>query len=221
MPQFIEPDIVIPALKTALAQLSELSLSKIGLDVTELPFWLAIIGFPLAVFDTCTKHIATALNLLLHKFHFSLREITSLFIPLLGLIALVVVILFLAFEKGDIQWQVTQPVLASVFYYAILATGLFACVLFISSLSRITGQGNFVTGIGFLLGTISIFIEVVLEFGTFGQIACSVTLVITVGLWFYGKRYNDKMAMKKQRERESRYYTRQQERRTSREHPSR
>ena len=221
MPQFIEPDIVIPALKTALAQLSELSLSKIGLDVTELPFWLAIIGFPLAVFDTCTKHIATALNLLLHKFHFSLREITGLFIPLLGLIALVVVILFLAFEKGDIQWQVTQPVLVSVFYYAILATGLFACVLFISSLSRITGQGNFVTGIGFLLGTISIFIEVVLEFGTFGQIACSVTLVITVGLWFYGKRYNDKMAMKKQRERESRYHARQQERRTSREHPSR
>ncbi len=207
MPQFIEPEIVIPALKVAVEQLSQLSLAKIGLDVTELPFWLAIIGFPLAVFDTCTKHIATALNLLLHNLHLSLREITGMFIPMLLIFAFFIFFLFTGFENGKFQRQMTQAELVTLFYYALLIIGIVACFLFITSLSRITGQGNYVTGIGFLMGALSIYIEVVQEYGVMGQLACLIAFGLTISLWFYGRNYNLRLEKQKQKQtREQRIY---------------
>lgn len=208
MSQFIEPEIVIPALKAAVEQLSQLSLAKIGIDVTELPFWLAIIGFPLAVFDTCTKHIATALNLLFHKIHLNLREITGMFIPMLLIFAVVIFFLFVGFENGKVKRQMTQTELTTLFYYAILVIGIVACFLFITSLSRITGHGNYVTGIGFLMGASSIYIEVVQEYGFKGQMACLVAFGLTTSLWIYGRNYNLKLENEKQQDREVGFHAR-------------
>ncbi len=193
MPQFIEAEIVIPALKAALVHLSHLSLSKLGIDITKLPFWLAIIGFPLAVFETCTKHIATALNLLLHKFHLNLREVAGLFFPILLIVVFITFFMFVGFENGKIQRQVTQAELTTFFYYSILIVSFVACFLFITSLSRLTGQGNYVTGIGFLVGAASIYIEVVQEYGVVGQISSFVAFITTIGLWIYGRNYNLKL----------------------------
>ncbi len=197
MSQLIELEIVVPALKEAIEQLSLLSLEKVGLDITEFPFWMAVIGFPLAVFDTCTKHIATALNVLLGKFHVGFRELIGILLPLVFLIGgLATFILYLGFDSGEIKHQITQTELTSLFYYMALTIGSIACLLFIISLSRLTGHGNYVTGIGFLLGAGSIYIEMIQEYGTQGVVVGLMVLVITLGLWLYGKNHNDKLASK-------------------------
>jgi len=190
VPQFIEPDIVIPAFKGALEQISRLSLAKLGLDITELPFWLAIIGFPLAVFETCTKHIATALNVLLRKVHINLQAIAGMFLPIFVLALLIILLLFFGYREGVITRSVREVELTQIFYYLILFLGGMSCCLFIASLSRLTGQGNYVTGIGFIMGALSIYIEVVQEYGLIGQISCLAALSATVGLWIYGRNYN-------------------------------
>lgn len=208
MSQFIEPEIVILALKAAFTQLSQLSLAKIGLDVTELPFWLAIVGFPLAVFDTCTKHIATALNLLLHKLHLNLRKMSVMIIAILLVVTIVIYFLFVGFKNGDAQPNMTQAELTILFYHAILVIGIFTCLLFIASLSRITGQGSYVTGIGFLMGTLSIYIEVVQEYGFYGRLACLMAFGLTVSLWIYGKNYNLELENKNLRNKDSSFHLR-------------
>ncbi|MDP2561511.1 hypothetical protein [Psychrobium sp. 1_MG-2023] len=207
MPQFIEVDIIIPALDAAIQQVALLSLDKIGLDVSDFPFWLAIIGFPLAVFDTCTKHIATALNIVLHKTHRNLREFTGVLIPVFSSISIFIFIMYVSYQHGLISRQITQNELSQVLYYLLLFLIFIVICLVIASLSRLTGQGNYVTGVGFLMGTASVFIEVIQKYGLIGQISCGVAVGLTFWLWVYGRNYNiraEKLAQAKALTTESR-----------------
>jgi len=199
MPNLIEPELLLPALKGALEQISHLSLAKLGLDITRLPFWLAIIGFPLAVFEVCTRHIATALNVLMHKAHRNFIH----FLSDMAKLALLPVILFggmlfYGFNQGHITRAVSQVELTTAFFYLILGSSAIFTLLFLASLSRLTGQGNYITGTGFLMGAVSIYIEVVQEYGLIGQISCFSAFVATIGLWAYGRNYN----LKRQRQAE-------------------
>jgi len=69
MAYILDPQIIVPSFNAAISQLASISLHNLGLNITSLPFWLGVIGYPLAMFEVFTKHIATAINVLLRQVH--------------------------------------------------------------------------------------------------------------------------------------------------------
>lgn len=68
--------------------------------------------------------------------------------------------------------------------------------MLISSLSYLTGQGNQVAGIGFILSTRGLFIEARKNFGFTAEIVIGITSILGLFLWFYGNKYNKKIVLK-------------------------
>lgn len=199
MAYIIDPQIIISALSEAISQLTNISLSKLGININSLPFWLSVVGFPLAMFDVFTKHIATAINVLLHKTHnntvkFS-RGMLQVFIIISVLIIIGLAILYN--KEHTIQMpNINQSQLTTFFKFSIIMIFIVASILILSSLSYLTGQGNYVSGIGFILGGIGLSLEAVQTYGFIAQVISAVTIIPCFVLWHYGRKYNKAMSRK-------------------------
>lgn len=162
----------------------------IKIEVDDLPFWLAIIGFPLATFETFTKHIAVGLNELVMKIHINIQFLVSVILG--ATIFLVVVMLgyFMARYKSvfpAIYWDL--PLLISIFQAVLYILLVTAVTTILVSLSKVIGHGNYITGFGFACTAVSIYIEVEGKFGQIGKVICIGSFIICASLWFYGKCY--------------------------------
>ena len=96
--------------------------------------------------------------------------------------------------------DISTEFLTIFFKYIIIISFAIFSILLLSSLSYLTGQGNQIAGIGFLLGTIALSIEAVQNFGSTAKIVLSITTIFGWGLWHYGNSYNKSTALKQSRQ---------------------
>lgn len=199
MEYIIDPQIITPAFREAFSQLSSISLSMLGVNLNSLPFWLSVIGFPLAMFEVFTQHIATAINLLLHNTHNNtvkfLRSIFQFFIAISVLIIIGLVIIYNT--ENTLQMpNINQNQLTVFFKYSIVFLFIVASIIILSSLSYLTGQGNYVSGIGFILGSTALSLEAIQNYGFIAQVISGVVIISCFALWHYGRKYNKAMSKK-------------------------
>jgi len=195
----LDPQIILPSFNEAISQLASITLNKLGININSLPFWLSVVGFPLVMFEVFTKHITTAINVLLRKVHLSTVEFLRGLFQFFLVISILTVIGLVALYNSEYvskMPQIDQDLLTSIFKYTILVSFFIITTLLLSSLSYLTGQGNQVAGIGFLLGATGLFIEAIQNFGFTAKIVLSVTSVCGLFLWHYGNKYNKSMELK-------------------------
>ena len=156
-----------PSFSEAINQLANITLNRLGVDINSLPFWLSVFGYPLVMFEVFTKHIATAINVLLRKAHMKtmllIRVVFQLTITL-SILTIVALTALYHSEYASIVGNISKPILTTTFKYLIAVTFIVTTILLLSSLSYLTGQGNQVAGIGFISSTTGLFIESVQNF---------------------------------------------------------
>lgn len=199
----LDPQIIIPSFNEATSQLANLTLNKLGIDINSIPFWLSVIGYPLVMFEVFTKHIATAINILLRKAHINTIGFILKLIQLVIILSFFVTIGLAALynsEYVDKVPNINSEFLTIFFKYIIIIAFVIFSVLLLSSLSYLTGQGNQVAGIGFLLGTVALAIEAIQNFGSTATIVLGITTIFGWALWHYGNSYNKSTALKQSRQ---------------------
>ncbi|MFT5852573.1 MAG: hypothetical protein ACI87J_002551 [Colwellia sp.] len=206
MAYVIDPQIIIPSFSEAISQLANITLNQLGVDINSLPFWLAIIALPLAMFETFTKHIATAINVIFHKAHKeTVSFLNGLFKAFFTIIFISLVVLYFLqnSQYSSRLPSISQEQLTAILKYIVIVVFIVTVTLLFSSLSYFTGQGNHVTGIGFILGIVSISIEVNQNYGFVGNVVVSIIVLICISLWVYGREYENKIKLIEQRKKES------------------
>lgn len=193
----LDPQIIVPSFNEAISQLVSITLNRLGININSLPFWLSVVGYPLVMFEVFTKHIATALNVILRKAHTNTINFLRVFFQFLVAISILTTIGLTALYNSEHATKIpsiNHEVLVGFFKYTIAIGFVVISILLLSSLSYLTGQGNQVAGIGFILSTTGLFIEARQNFGFTAEIVIGVTSMLGLFLWFYGNKYNKKMA---------------------------
>ncbi len=199
MAYIIDPQIVVPAFSGAISQLTNISLIKLGVNINSVPFWLSVIGFPLAMFEVFTRHIATAINVLLRKTHHNTVQFFRAVIKFIIVITLLTAVgLFAIYdtEHAAKMPNISLGLLTLLIKYTLIGGVVVLSVFLLSFLSYLAGQGNQVAGIGFIIGTIGLVIESVQNFGFTAKVALGITAVFGVFLWHYGNKHNKAMELK-------------------------
>lgn len=195
----LDPQMIAPSFNEAISQLASITLNRLGININSLPFWLSVIGYPLVMFEVFTKHIATAINVLLRKAHTNTLDFLHgffQFIVILGILTTIGLVALYNSEHVTKIPSINHEMLIGFFKYTIAIGFVVVSILLLSSLSYLTGQGNQVAGIGFLLSTTGLFIEAKQNFGFTAEIVIGVTSILGLFLWFYGNKYNKKMVQK-------------------------
>jgi len=195
----LDLQIIAPSFNEAISQIASITFNRLGININSFPFWLSVVGYPLVMFEVFTKHIATAINVLLRKAHINMVEFLGGLFQVFMVISIVAIIGLIALYHSEHAAKVpniSQLQLTIIFKYTIAASFLVISILLLSSLSYLAGQGNQVAGIGFLLGTTGLFIEAIQNFGLIAEIMLSVTSMFGVVLWFYGNKHNKAMELK-------------------------
>ena len=195
----LDPQIIAPSFNEAISQLVSITLNRLGININSLPFWLSVVGYPLVMFEVFTKHIATALNVILRKAHTNTINFLHAFFQFLIVISILTTIGLVALYNSEHATKIpsiNHEGLVGFFKYTIAIGFVVISILLLSSLSYLTGQGNQVAGIGFILSTTGLFIEARQNFGFTAEIVIAVTSILGFFLWFYGNKYNKKMAQK-------------------------
>jgi len=195
----LEPQIIAPSFSEAISQLTSITLIKLGIDINSLPFWLSVVGYPLVMFEVFTRHIATAINILLRKAHDNtvglIKVLFQLFIILSIFTAIFLVMIYHS-EYATKMPNISRELLIVVIKYTIVIAFFVTAILLLSSLSYLAGQGNQVAGIGFILGTTGLVIEAIQNYGFTAEIFLSITTLFGAFLWHYGNKYNKAMDLK-------------------------
>ena len=195
----LDPQIIVPSFNEAISQLVSITLNRLGININSLPFWLSVVGYPLVMFEVFTKHIATALNVILRKAHTNTLDFLHgffQFIVILGILTLIGLAALYNSEHATKIPSINHEMLITFFKYTIAIGFVVISILLLSSLSYLTGQGNQVAGIGFMLSTTGLFIEARQNFGFTAEIVIGVTSILGLFLWFYGNKYNKKVTQK-------------------------
>lgn len=199
MAYILDPQIIAPSFSEAISQLTSITLIKLGIDVNSLPFWLSVVGYPLVMFEVFTRHIATAINILLRKAHDNtvglIKVLFQLFIILSIFTAIFLVMIYHS-EYATKTPNISQELLTVTIKYTIVIAFFVTAILLLSSLSYLAGQGNQVAGIGFILGTAGLFIEAIQNYGFTAEIFLSITALFGAFLWYYGNKHNKVMELK-------------------------
>jgi hypothetical protein len=194
-----DPQIIAPSFSEAISQLTSITLIKLGIDVNSLPFWLSVVGYPLVMFEVFTRHIATAINILLRKAHNNtvelIRVLFQVFIMSSIIAAIGLVLIYHSEHVAKIP-NISQEILTVTIKYTIVVAFFVTSILLISSLSLLAGQGNQVAGIGFILGTTGLVIEAIQNFGFTAEILLSITALFGAFLWHYGNKHNQAIELK-------------------------
>jgi len=195
----LDPQIIAPSFSEAISQLTSITLIKLGIDINSLPFWLSVVGYPLVMFEVFTRHIATAINILLRKAHDNtvelIRVLFQVFIVISILTAIFLVMIYHS-EYATKTPNISQELLTVTIKYTIVIAFFVTAILFLSSLSYLAGQGNQVAGIGFILGTTGLVIEAIQNYGFTAEIFLSITALFGAFLWHYGNKHNKAMELK-------------------------
>lgn len=195
----LDPQIIAPSLNEAISQLASITLNRLGININSLPFWLSVVGYPLVMFEVFTKHIATAINVLLRKAHINTIDFLHglfQFLVILSILSTIGIITLYNSEYATKVPSISHETLVGFFKYTIAIGFIVVSILLLSSLSYLTGQGNQVAGIGFILGTTGLFIEAEQNFGFTAEIIIVITSMFGAFLWYYGNKYNKKMERK-------------------------
>lgn len=199
MAYILDPQIIAPSFSEAISQLTNITLMKLGININSLPFWLGVIGFPLAMFEVLTRHIATAINILLRKAHNnivkSLKALFQFCLVISFLMAITLVFIYHS-EYATKVPHISQGVLTVIIKYTLVVAFFVMSILILSSLSYLAGQGNQVAGIGFILGAISLAMESIQNYGFTAKISLSITALFAAFLWYYGNKHNKAMELK-------------------------
>lgn len=199
----LDPQIIVPSFNEAISQLASITLNRLGININSLPFWLSVVGYPLVMFEVFTKHIATAINVILRKAHTNTLDFLHSFFQFIVAISILTIIGLVAIYNSEHATKVpsiNHEMLVVFFKYAIAIGFVVISILLLSSLSYLTGQGNQVAGIGFILSTTGLFIEARQNFGFTAEIVIVITSIIGLSLWFYGNKYNKKMEQKRNKQ---------------------
>jgi hypothetical protein len=195
----LDPQIIASSFSEAISQLASITLTKLGININSLPFWLSVVGYPLVMFEVFTKHIATAINVLLHKAHNNtivfLRVLFQFFTVISIFTAIGLVMIYHSEYATKIP-NISQSLLTIIIKYTIVVSFFVTSILLLSSLSYLAGQGNQVAGIGFILGTTGLIIEAIQNFGFTAEIILSITALFGAFLWHYGNKHNKAMELK-------------------------
>jgi hypothetical protein len=195
----LDPQIIAPSFSEAISQLTSITLIKLGIDINSLPFWLSVVGYPLVMFEVFTRHIATAINILLRKAHDNtvelIRGVFQVFIVFSILTAIGLVMIYHSEHVANMP-NINQEVLTVTIKYTIIVAFFVTAILLISFLSLLAGQGNQVAGIGFILGTTGLVIEAIQNYGFTAGIFLSITGLFGAFLWHYGNKHNKAMELK-------------------------
>lgn len=195
----LDPQIIVPSFNEAISQLASITFNRLGININSLPFWLSVVGYPLVMFEVFTKHIATALNVILRKAHTNTLDFLHGFFQFIVVISILTTIGLVAIYNSEHAIKVpsiNQEILIVFFKYSIAIGFVVISILLLSSLSYLTGQGNQVAGIGFILSTTGLFIEARQNFGFTAEIIIGITSLLGLFLWIYGNKYNKKMELK-------------------------
>ncbi len=199
MAYILDPQIIAPSFSEAISQLTSITLIKLGIDINSLPFWLSVVGYPLVMFEVFTRHIATAINILLRKAHDNtvelIRVLFQVFIVISILTAIGLVMIYHSEHVANMP-NISQEVLTATIKYTIVISFFVTAILLLSSLSYLAGQGNQVAGIGFILGTTGLVIEAIQNYGFTAEIFLSITALFGAFLWHYGNKHNKAMELK-------------------------
>lgn len=199
MAYILDPQIIAPSFSEAISQLTSITLIKLGIDINSLPFWLSVVGYPLVMFEVFTRHIATAINILLRKAHDNtvglIKVLFQLFIILSIFTAIFLVMIYHS-EYATKMPNISRELLIVVIKYTIVIAFFVTAILLLSSLSYLAGQGNQVAGIGFILGTTGLVIEAIQNYGFTAETFLSITTLFGAFLWHYGNKYNKAMDLK-------------------------
>jgi len=195
----LDPQIIAPSFSEAISQLTSITLIKLGININSLPFWLSVVGYPLVMFEVFTRHIATAINILLRKAHNNsvelIRVLFQIFI-MISIIAAIGLVLIYHSEYVANMPNISQKQLTDIIKYTIVVAFFVTAILLLSSLSFLAGQGNQVAGIGFILGTTGLVIEAIQNYGFTAEISLSITALFGAFLWHYGNKHNKAMELK-------------------------
>jgi len=195
----LDPQIIGPSFSEAASQLASLTFIRLGIDINSLPFWLSVVGYPLVMFEVFTRHIATAINVLLHKAHNNTVGFIRIFIQVFMVFCIVTAIILTMIyhsEYAEKMPNISQALLTATIKYSIVVMFVISSILLLSSLSYLAGQGNQVAGIGFILGTTGLVLEAIQNYGITAEIILSITALFGAFLWHYGNKHNKAMELK-------------------------
>jgi len=195
----LDPQIIAPSFSEAISQLTSITLIKLGIDINSLPFWLSVVGYPLVMFEVFTRHIATAINILLRKAHDNTVELIQVLFQVFIVASIITTIgLVMIYHSEHVAKMpnINQDLLTVIIKYTIVVAFFVTSLLLISSLSYLAGQGNQVAGIGFILGTTGLVIEAIQNYGFTAEISLSITALFGAFLWHYGNKHNKEMELR-------------------------
>lgn len=185
MPATIQPDQLLQAAQQAAPKVVELLTPFTHIDVSMWPFWLGLLSLPFGLFEMYAKPMMDSLNGMVKILVIAAKGALVLLLIASFVFVAAVVAAYLR------RWFVVPLDVSSAtqLFYISFLTGLgLLCFWGLSTVCRFISHGSYITGACFIMTLISVYIEVVDEFGQMGLYGFIGGVAIAALFWGYKLR---------------------------------